>query len=272
MVTNLVLVRTNNTTIIISLLTCLIVHFACQVKGEPQVEESQVPDAAYSYDCMDCNESLLLNECFPENARDGGSLLFRCIKCYNKHTKFLANIDQQNQKVRKQQQAQLKEEVQKKQEEQQEAAKKKQEQQEAAKTKPKNTTNKKGAATKKGSDYSYALWDKVLCEYTGFDGTYPAEIYSRTKGSYNVYFLKDHTFETNVSENKIKPPPLGAKWAALRRRELLGQTFVEGDSTYEIISLGKGGKKHHYLCRSDSGEDLYKTVGSVQNICGEFGW
>ena len=75
-----------------------------------------------------------------------------------------------------------------------------------------------------------------------------------------------------MPESKLKLPPPGAKWGELRRRGLLGQTFEADGSTYDIVSLGKGDKKHHYLCRDSEGKEIYKTVGSVQNICGEFGW
>ena len=145
----------------------------------------------------------------------------------------------------------------------------------AAATSSSTTKTKKGAAATSSStsgEYDFELWQKVESEYTGFDGKYPAEIYSRTKGQYNLYFLQDHTFETNVPADKISLPPAGAKWAELRRRQFLNKTFKEGPSTYTIVELGKGDKKHHYLCRSSTGKEIFKTVGSVQNLCGKFGW
>ena len=145
----------------------------------------------------------------------------------------------------------------------------------AAATSSSTTKTKKGAAATSSStsgEYDFELWQKVESEYTGFDGKYPAEIYSRTKGQYNLYFLQDHTFETNVPADKISLPPAGAKWAKLRRRQFLNKTFKEGPSTYTIVELGKGDKKHHYLCRSSTGKEIFKTVGSVQNLCGKFGW
>ena len=145
----------------------------------------------------------------------------------------------------------------------------------AAATSSSTTKTKKGAAATSSStsgEYDFELWQKVESEYTGFDDKYPAEIYSRTKGQYNLYFLQDHTFETNVPADKISLPPAGAKWAELRRRQFLNKTFKEGPSTYTIVELGKGDKKHHYLCRSSTGKEIFKTVGSVQNLCGKFGW
>ena len=145
----------------------------------------------------------------------------------------------------------------------------------AAATSSSTTKTKKGAAATSSStsgEYDFELWQKVESEYTGFDGKYPAEIYSRTKGQYNLYFLQDHTFETNVPADKISLPPAGAKWAELRRRQFLNKTFKEGPSTYTIVELGKGDNKHHYLCRSSTGKEIFKTVGSVQNLCGKFGW
>jgi hypothetical protein len=263
-------------------------------------------------------------------------------------SKFLQDIDKNNQRVRKQVAGQVKKETEKKKKEQ-EAAKKKKEQ-EAAKQEAANkgvgkrtrstttkgavkrtkkgaakrtssttttkgaakrttttkkgaaatssstttkkgaakrtTTTKKGAAkrtttTKKGAaatssstsgEYKFALWQRVLSEYTGFDGKFPGEIYARKLGLYNIYFLQDHTVETNVSEDKISKPPAGAKWAKLTRKDLINQTFQEGSTKYTIIALGKGDNKHHYLCRTSTGKEIYKTVGSVQNLCGKFGW
>jgi hypothetical protein len=75
-----------------------------------------------------------------------------------------------------------------------------------------------------------------------------------------------------VPADKISLPPAGAKWAELRRRQFLNKTFKEGPSTYTIVELGKGDNKHHYLCRSSTGKEIFKTVGSVQNLCGKFGW
>ena len=137
------------------------------------------------------------------------------------------------------------------------------------------TTTKKGAAATSSStsgEYKFALWQRVLSEYTGFDGKFPGEIYGRKLGLYNIYFLQDHTVETNVSEDKISLPPAGAKWAKLTRKDLINQTFQEGSTKYTIIALGKGDNKHHYLCRTSTGKEIYKTVGSVQNLCGKFGW
>ena len=219
----------------------------------------------------------------------------------------MKDIDDNNQRVRQQVAGQVKKETEKKKKEQ-EAAKKKE--QEAAKKgvgkrtsstttkgtakrtkkgaakRTSSTTTNKGAAkrtttTKKGAaatssstsgEYKFALWQRVLSEYTGFDGKFPGEIYGRKLGLYNIYFLQDHTVETNVSEDKISLPPAGAKWAKLTRKDLINQTFQEGSTKYTIIALGKGDNKHHYLCRTSTGKEIYKTVGSVQNLCGKFGW
>ena len=327
--TNLVLTNIVLTNLVLTNLVRANPNFACHCQGDATDSKDALHLDEISYDCIDCNASLRLDECFPEDARRSGGLLFRCLKCYKKISKFLQDIDKNNQRVRKQVAGQVKKETEKKKKEQ-EAAKKKKEQ-EAAKQEAANkgaakrtrsttkkgaakrtssttttkgaakrttttkkgaaatsssTTTKKGAAkrtttTKKGAaatssstsgEYKFALWQRVLSEYTGFDGKFPGEIYGRKLGLYNIYFLQDHTVETNVSEDKISKPPAGAKWAKLTRKDLINQTFQEGSTKYTIIALGKGDNKHHYLCRTSTGKEIYKTVGSVQNLCGKFGW
>lgn len=174
-----------------------------------------------SYNCCNCDTSLELNECYPVKSRktpDTTTNLL-CLKCFNNTNAILDEVDLTNSKDKQDKLEQL----------------------------PNKATKIK--ANKSGPKYK--VHDYVLSQFPGFgDEWFHAEIYSKYRGKYHVYFLSDGSHLKNVEEDALREAGTET-WTALKRSDFLNKPFErEGEEgKWHAVELGKSRRANKYGCK-----------------------
>ena len=215
--------------------------------------ESLFTDTAYN--CLNCNKSLELHECYPVKTRvcaDKHADFF-CVKCFDKTSRILDTInlaDQQDKEAKVKELPEKKPRARraKKQNKTQKPSEKQAKKQNKTQ-KPSEKQAKKQNKTQKPSDRRFAQYDYVYAQFPGYGKKwYPAEIYRVCPGEkYHVYFLEDGSNLKNVSGHALREA--GAQtWTQLKRCDFLNKPFEHNGEKWHALEVSKGRRVNKYGC------------------------
>ena len=92
----------------------------------------------------------------------------------------------------------------------------------------------------------------MLAQFPGYGNKwYHAEIYSKYRGKFHLYYLEDGSIQKNVEKDKFKPA--GAQsWTKKSRSDYLNETFERPGEKgkWKAIQVGKGHRINKYGCKS----------------------
>ena len=255
---------------------------------EPSSDEAE----AGSYECWHCADPIeSLQKCFPEEDRKKkGNLMFQCKECYTKLQNDALTLQLQDKITREEQKAAI--------DTKKVAVKKAMKRKVGANTAGKknaNTAGKKNAntagkkkannagkkkANNAGNKFKFDLHANVLAKWDN-NSYYPAQIYGRYRGNYNVYFPEDGATRKNVPACDIKCVALPVPdWAKCKRKQFIQMRFLhtrKAERTpaelvgkyIHITGLGKGKNINDFVCHCEDDDDNKEytfDVGYVSNI------
>ena len=85
------------------------------------------------------------------------------------------------------------------------------------------------------------MGDYVFAQFPGNGKKwYKAEIFSKYKGNYHLYYLEDGSVQKNVEEGKLKPTQ-GEPWTSQKRKDFLNQPFErpKEEGKWIVKEIGK---------------------------------